>query len=45
MTTYKIETRDLNFYYGKSQALFSVNTQIPTGEVTALIGPSGCGKS
>ena len=41
----KISTGDLNFFYGDNQALFSVNTEIPTGEVTALIGPSGCGKS
>src|ERR1039457_3088337 len=35
----------LNFYYGKSQALFNVNLRIATNQVTALIGPSGCGKS
>jgi phosphate transport system ATP-binding protein len=36
---------DLNFYYGKTQALFNVNLRIATNHVTALIGPSGCGKS
>ena len=36
---------NLDFYYGKSQALFSVNLRIATNQVTALIGPSGCGKS
>ena len=36
---------NLNFYYGKSQALFNVNVKIATNQVTALIGPSGCGKS
>lgn len=41
----KISTENLNFFYGQNQALFNVNTAIPTGEVTALIGPSGCGKS
>ena len=41
----KVETRDLCFWYGKSQALFDVNTSIPERCVTALIGPSGCGKS
>ena len=35
----------LNFYYGKSQALFNVNLRIAANQVTALIGPSGCGKS
>lgn len=41
----KIETRELNFYYGSSQALFDINVTIPERSVTALIGPSGCGKS
>lgn len=41
----KIVTRDLNFYYGKKQALFDINLEIPENKVTALIGPSGCGKS
>ena len=42
---YKIEVKDLNFYYGESQALFDINLIIPENKVTALIGPSGCGKS
>lgn len=41
----KIVTKDLNFYYGKKQALFDINLEIPENKVTALIGPSGCGKS
>ncbi len=41
----KIETRGLNFYYGKTQALMDVSLEIPERSVTALIGPSGCGKS
>ncbi len=41
----KIETRNLNFYYGQRQALFDINIQVPQRNVTALIGPSGCGKS
>src|SRR5438552_755422 len=41
----KVETRDLCFWYGKTQALFNVTTTIPERCVTALIGPSGCGKS
>ena len=36
---------DFNFYYGKKQALFAVNMDIPQRQVTAFIGPSGCGKS
>ncbi len=43
--TIKIHTRDLNFYYGNHQALFSNNLDIPEKRVTAIIGPSGCGKS
>jgi phosphate transport system ATP-binding protein len=42
---YTIETRGLNFYYGPSQALFSISMQVQPRRVTALIGPSGCGKS
>lgn len=41
----KIAVRNLNFYYGNSQALKGINLDIPQGKVTAFIGPSGCGKS
>ena len=41
----KIRVRDLNFYYGNTQALFDVTMEVPARRVTALIGPSGCGKS
>ena len=41
----KISVRDLNFYYGRSQALFDISMEIPERKVTAFIGPSGCGKS
>ena len=41
----KVAVRDLDFYYGKSQALHSVSLQIPERIVMAFIGPSGCGKS
>ena len=40
-----IKVRDFNFYYGKKQALFNINMEIPQRQVTAFIGPSGCGKS
>jgi phosphate transport system ATP-binding protein len=43
--TSKIQARDLNFYYGKYQALKSISLDIATNRVTAFIGPSGCGKS
>ncbi len=35
----------MNVHYGKKQALFDVDLDIPERAVTALIGPSGCGKS
>jgi len=41
----KVTVRNLNFYYGDSQALYDISVDIPAQQVTALIGPSGCGKS
>src|SRR6266540_4824129 len=41
----KIAVRDLDFYYGKSQALHNISLEIPERIVMAFIGPSGCGKS
>lgn len=41
----KIETKNLNFFYGSHQALFENNLAIPANQITAVIGPSGCGKS
>ncbi|HLF50724.1 phosphate ABC transporter ATP-binding protein PstB [Flavobacterium sp.] len=41
----KIESKDINFYYGESQALHNVSLSMKENTVTALIGPSGCGKS
>jgi len=41
----KIETSDLNLYYGNFHALTDVNIKVPARNVTAIIGPSGCGKS
>jgi phosphate transport system ATP-binding protein len=40
-----IHVDKVNFYYGKTQALFNVNLEIYRNQVTALIGPSGCGKT
>ncbi len=42
---YKIESKNVDFYYGPSQALKNINIAIRSNTVTALIGPSGCGKS
>ena len=41
----KIETINLNFYYGNFKALKNINIKIPSKNITAIIGPSGCGKS
>ena len=41
----KIEVRNLDFFYGKTRALKSVDLSVPANAVTAIIGPSGCGKS
>jgi len=41
----KFDVHNLNFYYGDSIALKSINLPIYSNKVTALIGPSGCGKS
>ena len=41
----KISIRNLDFYYGVSQALKDINIGLYENKVTAFIGPSGCGKS
>ncbi|MEI6072087.1 MAG: phosphate ABC transporter ATP-binding protein PstB [Verrucomicrobiae bacterium] len=40
-----LTVRDFDFFYGKKQALFGINMDIPERQVTAFIGPSGCGKT
>ena len=44
-TTAIIQTMDISFFYGPTQALFDISMDIAPRRVTALIGPSGCGKS
>jgi phosphate transport system ATP-binding protein len=41
----KIKAENVNFFYGKAQALKDINIDIYEKKVTAIIGPSGCGKS
>jgi phosphate transport system ATP-binding protein len=41
----EISVRDLDFFYGKEQALFGNSLEVKKNRVTAVIGPSGCGKS
>src|SRR5437868_13808649 len=45
ITAPKMSIRNLDFYYGKFQALKNINLDIAPRRVTAFIGPSGCGKS
>lgn len=42
---FKLESKDVNVFYGSTHALKDINIQIKENTVTALIGPSGCGKS
>jgi len=41
----KVSVRNMNFYYGRTQALHHLSIDIPERVVMAFIGPSGCGKS
>src|ERR1051326_3147372 len=41
----KVAVRDLDFFYGRVQALHAISLDIPERIVMAFIGPSGCGKS
>ena len=41
----RIETKDLDIYYGKFLAVSEVTLTVAPRSVTAFIGPSGCGKS
>ena len=42
---FKIETRNVELWYDKFQALKDISIGIREHQVTAFIGPSGCGKS
>ncbi len=41
----KIESKNLNLWYGENHALKDISIGIRENQITALIGPSGCGKS
>src|SRR5579871_3035409 len=41
----KVSIRNLEFFYGDSRALKSINLSLYANKTTAFIGPSGCGKS
>lgn len=40
-----METRGLDFFYGKTQVLHGIDLSIARNKITSIIGPSGCGKS
>ena len=43
--TPRMKCRNLNVFYGESQAIYDVSLDVGKHEVIAMIGPSGCGKS
>jgi phosphate transport system ATP-binding protein len=43
--TTKLRVENLDYFYGKQQALFDNTIDYYENKVTAIIGPSGCGKS
>jgi phosphate transport system ATP-binding protein len=40
-----IDVKNLDFFYGRFQALKNISLSIDPQKITALIGPSGCGKT
>ena len=43
--TKKFQTKNVEVFYGKKQALHGISLDIEANTITSLIGPSGCGKS
>ncbi len=41
----KMQTSNVDVFYGEKQAIYDVTLDIGNNEVVAMIGPSGCGKS
>ncbi|WP_404365425.1 phosphate ABC transporter ATP-binding protein PstB [Marinobacter sp.] len=41
----KFSLRDVNVFYGETQAIKNISLDIAKNEVISFIGPSGCGKS
>ncbi|MBA2341019.1 MAG: phosphate ABC transporter ATP-binding protein [Pyrinomonadaceae bacterium] len=41
----KVSVRELDFFYGRAQALHKISLDVGSQIVMAFIGPSGCGKS
>jgi branched-chain amino acid transport system ATP-binding protein len=40
-----LELREIETYYGETQALFGLSLDVGAGEVVALLGPNGAGKT
>jgi phosphate transport system ATP-binding protein len=40
-----IDVKNLNAWFGKTQALYDISMDVAANHATAIIGPSGCGKS
>ena len=40
-----LEVKDIETFYGKSQALFDVSVEVGASEIVALVGSNGAGKS
>jgi phosphate transport system ATP-binding protein len=45
MSNLKMQSINLNAWFGPKQALKDINLNVQANAVTAIIGPSGCGKS
>lgn len=45
MDKYILQIKNLDKFYGQTQALKNINLNVKSGEVVVLLGPSGCGKS
>jgi len=45
LTNVKMQSINLNAWFGAKQALKNINISIQSNAVTSIIGPSGCGKS
>ena len=41
----RLSIRNLDFFYGTTQALKNISLDLPDRQVMGMIGPSGCGKS
>jgi len=41
----KVSTKNVNAFFGKTQALHGISLDVARNTVVAIIGPSGCGKS